>query len=61
MAGTGRSEGVAALRRRLEMLERGTRPAAAVLPFGIAAIDRGAAAAAGWRWALCTRFAGAGR
>jgi protein ImuA len=40
MTGTGRSEGVAALRRRLEMLARGTRPAAAVLPFGIAAIDR---------------------
>jgi protein ImuA len=37
MAGKGRSEGLAALRHRLEALERG---AGAVLPFGCAAIDR---------------------
>lgn len=40
MAGKGRSDRLAALRRRLEALERGGRPArAAVLPFGSAAID----------------------
>src|SRR5580693_9223629 len=39
MAGKGRSESLAVLRRRLEALERGGRPAGAVLPFGNAAID----------------------
>ena len=39
MAGTGDGEGLAALRRRLEALERGGRPAGAVLPFGLAALD----------------------
>jgi len=39
MAGTGESEGLGALRRRLEALERGGRPAGAVLPFGLAALD----------------------
>ncbi len=35
-----RSERLAALRRRLEVLERAGRPVAQVLPFGVAAIDR---------------------
>lgn len=39
MAGKGRSETLAALRRRLNELERGGRTAGAVLPFGNAAID----------------------
>jgi protein ImuA len=39
MAGTGGSESLAALRRRLEALERAGRPASAALPFGLAAID----------------------
>ena len=39
MAGKDRSESLAALRRRLEALERGGRPAGAVLPFDSAAID----------------------
>ena len=39
MAGKGRSESLAALRRRLAGLERGGRTAGAVLPFGRAAID----------------------
>jgi len=39
MAGKGRSESLAALRRRLEALERAGRPAGAVLPFGNGAID----------------------
>jgi protein ImuA len=40
MVGNGGSEGLAALRRRLEALTRAGRPAAAVLPFDLAAIDR---------------------
>src|SRR5712671_260122 len=39
MAGNGGSEGLAALRRQLEALERAGRLASAVLPFGLAAID----------------------
>ena len=39
MSGDGR-EGLAALRRRVEALERGGRPQRAVLPFAVPAIDR---------------------
>src|SRR5260370_1918612 len=39
MAGNGGSEGLAALQRELEALERAGRLASAVLPFGLAAID----------------------
>jgi protein ImuA len=59
MAGTGGSEGLAALRRRLEALERAGRPTAAALPFGLAAIDT-ALPSGGLALGALHEFAGAG-
>src|SRR5258708_11734972 len=59
MAGDGGSEGLAALRHRLEALERAGRPASAVLPFGIAAVDT-ALSQGGLALGALHEFAGAG-
>src|SRR5260221_6986751 len=59
MAGNGGSEGLAALRHRLEALARAGRPASAVLPFGIAAVDT-ALSQGGLALGALHEFAGAG-
>ncbi len=59
MTGEGKSKRLAALRRRLEALERAGRPAAAALPFGVAAID-GALPAGGLALGALHEIAGAG-